>query len=393
MESKQLVEYVWLGGSGWDFRSKCKVVSSPVQCHTQLPVWNFDGSSTGQAPGHKSEVNLVPVKLVPDPFRGGHHKIVLCETYLPDGTPAASNFRNLASKVFNEQEVQKEEIWFGMEQEYILMKESKDGSCAPIAWSESQSKKPQGPFYCGVGAGRALNREVVEEHLQVCLEAGLDMAGINAEVFPGQWEFQVGICKGIDMCDQLWLARYFLLRVCEKYGMHPSFDPKPCKGDWNGSGCHTNISTKSTRDAQDKIAVIRDLLEKQGKFHKTDLLYYGDKNDERLTGHHETASMNNFTWSVGGRNTSIRIPFSTEKGETGYFEDRRPAANVDPYLACARVADSILLGGKYTVAFEGAFSEFKALNGISDRHLLDGKHEDPSRSVIPDFKTLESIRN
>ena len=367
MEGKQLVEYVWLGGSGWDFRSKCKVLSTPIQCYSQLPVWNFDGSSTGQAPGHKSEVNIHPVKLVDDPFRGAPHKIALCETYLPDGTPSASNFRHLAAKVFNEPEIQSEEIWFDMEQEYILMKEQKDGSQTPVAWEESvTSKREQGPFYCGVGFGKAFFRDIAEEHLKVCLEAGLDIAGINAEVFPGQWEFQVGICKGIDMCDQLWLARYFLFRICEKYSTLPDFDPKPLKGNWNGSGCHTNISTKRTRDSQDKMGVLKELLEKQGKFHKNDILYYGDKNHERLLGSHETASIDTFSWSVGGRDTSIRIPFSTEKGETGYFEDRRPAANMDPYLVCSRIADSLLLDGKYVKDFAGAMSEFRALNGHRD---------------------------
>lgn len=364
METKQLVEYVWLGGSGWDFRSKCKVLPTPVENPSQLPVWNFDGSSTGQAPGHKSEVNLVPVKLVPDPFRGSHHKIALCEAYLPDGTPSASNFRHLASKVFDHPDVKKQEIWFGIEQEYILMKEDKDGQLTPAAWAQNLIKKAQGPFYCGVGTGKVVERSLVEEHMKVCLEAGLDLAGINAEVFPGQWEYQIGICKGIDMCDQLWLSRYFLIRVCEKYGLIPSFDPKPCKGDWNGSGCHTNVSTKDSREANDKVAVIKELLEKMGKHHKTDLLYYGEKNHERLTGFHETASMDSFTWSVGGRNTSVRIPFSTEKGETGYFEDRRPAGNIDPYLVCARVADSILLDGKFIESFASVYSDFKDLNGV-----------------------------
>lgn len=363
MESKQLVEYVWLGGTGWDFRSKCKVLSSPVDSVEQIPVWNYDGSSTGQAAGHKSEVNIVPVKLVPDPFRGGHHKIALCETYLPDGTPSASNFRHLASKVFEDPAIKAEEFWFGMEQEYILMKENKEGVLKPVAWEES-AKKPQGPFYCGVGAGNAIHREVAEEHLKICLEAGLDIAGINAEVFPGQWEYQVGICKGLDAADQMWLSRYFLYRVCEKYNLVPSFEPKPCKGDWNGSGCHTNISTKSSREAKEPLSVIKELMARQDKHHKTDLLYYGDHNDERLTGDHETASMNSFSWSVGGRNTSIRVPFTTEKGETGYFEDRRPAGNMDAYLVCAKIADSTIADGKFEDDFAAVMSKFRELNGL-----------------------------
>ena len=362
MDTKQLVEYVWLGGTGWDFRSKGKVLNTPIKDHTQLPIWNYDGSSTGQAPGHDSEVNIRPIKVVPDPFRGGHHKIALCEAYLPDGRPSESNFRATALKVFEDPEVKKEDIWFGIEQEYIMMREKHDGALKPIAWKENCIQKAQGQFYCGVGYGNALYREVAEEHLKVCLDAGLDMAGINAEVFPGQWEYQVGICKGIDVADQLWLSRYFLYRVCEKHEIIPSFEPKPLKGDWNGSGCHTNISINSTRDAKDKIGAISKFLDQQGKYHKEDLKFYGEHNDERLTGLHETASMDKFTWSVGGRHTSIRIPYSTEKGETGYFEDRRPAGNMDPYLTCARIADSLLLDGKNIPLFNTAIESFRRLN-------------------------------
>lgn len=365
MESKQFLEYVWLGGSGWDFRSKCKVMNKPISTVEECPEWNYDGSSTGQAPTHESEVLLKPAKIVGDPIRGGHHKIVLCETYHPDGRPTASNFRHYAKKVFEEEAVKKEDIWFGVEQEYILTKEVADAidhNLIPVAWVEGKAHRKQGVFYCGVGAGRAISRNIPEEHLKICLTAGLELAGINAEVFPGQWEYQVGIVKGIDSCDQLWLSRYFLFRVCEKYNTVPVFDPKPIKGDWNGSGCHVNISTNSTRDAKGSeacLSVIKGYLANMEKFHKKDLLFYGEKNDERLTGAHETGDMNTFSYSVGGRGTSVRIPSTTASGDTAYFEDRRPAGNMDPYLCHARIADGMFLDGKYLADFEEALEKFK----------------------------------
>ena len=373
MESKQFLEYVWLGGSGWDFRSKCKVVSQPVTTVEECPEWNYDGSSTGQATTKESEVLLRPAKLVADPFRGGHHKVVFCETYHPDGKPTVSNFRYFAKKVFEEEACQKEDIWYGVEQEYILSKEVADAlahNLIPIAWVEGKAQRKQGVFYCGVGAGRAISRNIPEEHLKVCLEAGLQIAGINAETFPGQWEYQVGIVKGLDACDQVWLSRYFLYRVCEKHNTVPVFDPKPIKGDWNGSGCHVNVSTNSTRAAKGGEAVmdvIKAYIEKMEKVHHKDLLFYGEKNNERLTGAHETANMNFFNYSVGGRDTSIRVPYTTSRGETSYFEDRRPAGNMDPYLCMARIADAMFNQAKHLEEFEDALNRFK-LN-LKDVHF------------------------
>ena len=182
---KQFVEYVWLGGTCWDIRSKTKILSTPVNEVSQLSTWNYDGSSTGQAETSASEVLLRPVKIIKDPFRGSHHIIAYCETYLPDGTPTHSNFRSLASQVFQEQVVVAEEVWFGVEQEYILAKQSETNELVPLAWVNNKTKQPQGVFYCGVGAGKAIARHIPEEHMVKCLEAGLDLAGINAEVFPG----------------------------------------------------------------------------------------------------------------------------------------------------------------------------------------------------------------
>jgi len=371
---KQLIEYVWLGGSAWDLRGKTRVLSKPVEKLEDISEWNFDGSSTELATTENSEILLKPVRMINDPFRGQPHKIVLCDTYFPDGRPTSSNFRELASRIYKDSVVDQADIWFGVEQEYILCKEetsgviSKKSHYVPAAWTEFP-KKPQGDYYCGVGSGKALYRNVPEEHLQACLKAGLDIAGINAEVFPGQWEYQLGICKGLDTADQLWLSRYLLYRVCESHGLIPVFDPKPVEGDWNGSGCHVNISTKATRDANsDRLGPIKKYMELMSASHTKDIECYGENNALRLTGKHETSSLEKFSWGVGSRGASVRIPFSTEKNLTSYFEDRRPAANMDPYLVCAKIADTLYLSSKNSEVFSKTIEEYKKARAALVQH-------------------------
>ena len=347
MKDVQLLEYIWIGGSGADIRSKTKVSKGKIyESVAELPAWNYDGSSTGQATTEASEMALKPVRICNDPFRGTPHLLVLCESVTNDGVPANTNFRAIASKIF--EKCANEDIWFGLEQEYILYKHPRPDSAklVPLAWVCDKNNEAQGPYYCSVGAEKAIGRQVAEEHLFKCLEAGLDLAGINAEVFPGQWEYQLGICKGIDTCDQFWLVRYVLERICEAHGVVPNFHPKPITGgEWNGSGCHTNVSTASSR--KNPAETIPKYMQAMSLKHHIDIKFYGAFNKLRLTGKHETGGYSTFTWSVGGRHTSVRIPFTTDKGETGYFEDRRPASNIDPYLACAKLADTILLASEF----------------------------------------------
>lgn len=364
LQTKICVEYVWLGGTRWDIRSKTRVLPLSKTLTVQdVPEWNFDGSSTGQATTEDSERILRPIKIIPDPIRGAPNKIVLCEVYDNQGKPVMSNFRFWAAQVFASKEVADQEVWFGIEQEYILMAAVPSNdypyiSTQPVAWRDLSPLCEQGPYYCSNGYLNSVYRDVAEEHLQLCLKAGLEISGINAEVFPGQWEFQIGICHGLDAADQLWLARYLLYRVCEAKKVIPNFDPKPIKGEWNGSGCHVNISTKDTRENPIKMQVIEKLMENMKSHHKRDLQVYGLGNQERLTGKHETSSMETFSWSVGGRHTSVRIPYTTEKNQTGYFEDRRPAANMDPYLVCGKIADSMLLHASKNEILEVHFTQF-----------------------------------
>ncbi|KAJ9708009.1 hypothetical protein PVL29_000193 [Vitis rotundifolia] len=234
---KIIAEYIWIGGSGNDLRSKARTLSGPVTDPAKLPKWNYDGSSTGQAPGEDSEVILYPQAIFKDPFRRGDNILVMCDAYTPGGEPIPTNKRFNAAKIFSHPEVAAEVPWYGIEQEYTLLQ--KDVSW-PLGWPVGGFPGPQGPYYCGIGADKAFGRDIVDAHYKACLYAGINISGINGEVMPGQWEFQVGPAVGISAGDELWVARYILERITEIAGVVVSFDPKPIKGDWNGAGAHTN---------------------------------------------------------------------------------------------------------------------------------------------------------
>jgi len=334
---RYLAEYIWIGGSGQDLRSKTKSLLSKPNDIEDLPIWNFDGSSTGQAPGNDSEVLLKPVAIFKDPFRRGENILVLCECLKPDGTPVESNTRAACKEVMDK--VKDQEPWFGMEQEYSLM--AKNGR--PLGWpSLGGFPSAQGPYYCGNGANKAFGRAFVEAHYKACLYAGIQVSGINAEVMPSQWEFQVGPCEGINMGDQLWIARYIMHRLGELFHVTITFDPKVISGDWNGAGCHTNFSTKAMRE-KGGFKEIMIATEKLRKNHKLHVKHYGEGNERRLTGKHETASIDVFSVGVADRGASIRIPRDTERDGCGYMEDRRPASNCDPYVVNRLMIETICL--------------------------------------------------
>lgn len=337
--SKIQAEYVWIGGSGSDLRCKTRTLTKPVTSVSDLPEWNFDGSSTGQAPGKDSEVYLKPVAFYPDPFRRGNNIIVLCECVLPNANrdPIPTNTRHNAAKLFE----QKKELvpWFGIEQEYTLFHEDR---VTPFGWPKNGYPEPQGPFYCSAGAENAFGRRIVEAHYRACLYAGVKISGVNAEVMPGQWEYQVGPCTGIESGDHLVMSRYLMYRVTEDYGICVSFDPKPMKGDWNGAGCHTNYSTKEMR-SEGGYDVIIAAIEKMGKKHNEHIAVYGVGNERRLTGAHETAPITKFSYGVAHRGASVRIPRTAHLEKKGYFEDRRPASNMDPYVVTSKIFKTTVL--------------------------------------------------
>ncbi|PIA64205.1 hypothetical protein AQUCO_00201467v1 [Aquilegia coerulea] len=263
----------------------------------------------------------------------------MCDAYTPAGDPIPTNKRHAAAQIFSHPDVEKEVPWYGIEQEYTLLQ--KDVRW-PIGWPVGGFPGPQGPYYCSAGADKAFGRDIVDSHYKACLYAGVNISGINGEVMPGQWEFQVGPSVGISAGDELWIARYILERITELAGVVLSFDPKPIPGDWNGAGAHTNYSTKTMRE-DGGIVVIKKAIEKLGLRHKEHIAAYGEGNERRLTGRHETADINSFSWGVANRGASIRVGRDTEKDGKGYFEDRRPASNMDPYVVTSMIAETTIL--------------------------------------------------
>lgn len=331
------LEYIWLDGYSPEpnLRSKTKILYAafaPDDMKPEnLPVWGFDGSSTKQAEGNSSDCLLKPVRITRDPQRGPHAYLVMCEVLNADGTPHATNTRSKIKK-------NDSEYWFGFEQEYVIT-DLKRG--LPLGFPEEGFPEPQGKYYCGVGSKNVVGRLLAEEHLAVCMEAGLNVTGINAEVMIGQWEYQI-LGKGSQTAsDDLWLSRYILERISEKYDVKVELHPKPVKGDWNGSGMHVNFSDEFMRETGGKkyIEGLMDILKDS---HEEHIKNYGSSNEERLTGEHETQHIDKFSYGVSDRGASIRIPVSTGSTWKGYIEDRRPASNADPYLITNLITKALI---------------------------------------------------
>jgi len=323
------LEYIWLDGYTPEpnLRSKTKVLTSETEPELEsLPIWNFDGSSTKQADGNYSDCLLKPVKIIRDPQRKNGY-LVLCEVLNPDMTPHSSNTRSSIKDDSN--------MWVGFEQEYFIY----DGEL-PLGHTKG-IMRPQGEYYCGIGTDNVSGRNIVEHHLDICLAAGLNVTGINAEVALGQWEFQVMGKGTLDSCDQLILCRYLLERVAETYNVKIEYHPKPLHGDWNGSGLHTNFSNKKMREVggKDYFDSIFNVFELN---HSKHIQNYGSDNGMRLTGKHETQSIDKFSYGISDRGSSIRIPQVTvNNGWKGYVEDRRPASNGNPYKIMKVISESV----------------------------------------------------
>ncbi|MBT3817090.1 MAG: glutamine synthetase [Candidatus Magasanikbacteria bacterium] len=330
-----IAEYIWVDGGQptKKLRSKTKVLRHDVNNLEDIPDWSFDGSSTYQATGKDSDCVLRPVYHIQDPIRGKAHILVLCEVLLADGSPHISNTRAELRTVAARYESQGS--LFGIEQEYTLLKGNR-----PLGWPDNGFPAPQGGYYCGIGADEVFGRPIVEEHMQACLFAGISFEGINSEVMPSQWEFQVGTLDPLSVSDQLWMSRWLLYRIAEKYGVYATLYPKPVKGDWNGAGAHTNFSTKLMRE-EGGLNYIQFAIEKLEKKHTEMIKVYGAHNEERLTGLHETCHIGEFRYGVSDRGASIRVPAHVAAEGKGYLEDRRPAANMDPYEVCTAIVKTV----------------------------------------------------
>lgn len=362
-KGKVRLEYIYLDGytskikegdveeaPNANVRSKTKIVNAnsldyggdTMPTIDSIPNWNSDGSSTKQAEGDSSDIVLKPVYLRRDPTRSGSSYLVLCEVYDKDGTPHPSNTRAKFREVYDKHKDR--EVRFGYEQEYVIWDNKKRN---PVGWPADGNPDPQGRYYCGVGSWNVSGRDLVEEHMDVCIKAGLDITGVNAEVMLGQWEYQIGgpETDGLEVCDQLWISRWLLHRISEKYGYVVDFEPKPKDGDWNGSGMHVNFSTIEMRE-EGGYEHIKRACEALEGVHEEHIKNYGTGNDRRLTGDHETASINEFSYGVSDRGASIRIPQGVHEKKRGYLEDRRPSSNGDPYKIGHKMVETVC-GNKF----------------------------------------------
>jgi glutamine synthetase len=332
--AKSKLEYIWLDGSEptQGMRAKTKIINNFSGKLEDCPMWSFDGSSTNQALGGSSDCLLKPVAIYPDPGRRDAF-LVMTEVLGADGKPHVTNGRAHIEDDDND-------FWFGFEQEYFLWDPETN---KPLGFPENGYPEPQGPYYCSVGAKNAYGRDIVEEHLDLCLDAGLNVEGINGEVAAGQWEFQIFAKGAADAGDQIWVARYLLERTAEAYGIAINWHCKPVSGDWNGSGMHANFSNTTLRTAGDKAVYDRIC----NAFAPADIIkahidVYGADNHLRLTGLHETQAIDKFSYGISDRGASIRIPlYTVDHDWNGYLEDRRPNSAADPYKVAARIIKTV----------------------------------------------------
>ena len=328
---KTKLEYVWIDGYKPEpnLRSKVKITDKTIFNIMDVPEWGFDGSSTKQAKGYSSDCYLKPIRL----YSGGLGDTiyVLCEVMDSKGKVHETNDRaKLGKEDFD--------FWVGFEQEYFI----RSGHHKNILGFEKGIIDPQGKYYCGVG-GQMVGRSLTEEHLDMCLNYGIGIEGTNAEVALGQWEYQIFAKGKITAADDLWMSRYFLYKIAEKYGYQIELHPKPIIfGDWNGSGLHTNFSNKRMREkgGEEYFKSIFKVFESRAKIH---IENYGSDNHLRLTGKHETQSIDKFSWGVSDRGASIRVPKSVGETWKGYLEDRRPGSNANPYKVLQIISESLEL--------------------------------------------------
>ena len=349
-------EYVWLDGYTPEpnLRSKIKVIdyNSNINELTidDIPNWGFDGSSTMQAEGKFSDCYLKPVRF----YKNNNSKddfptvYVLCEVLDGNNDIHTSNYR---AKVGEEDT----NFWVGFEQEYFI----RSGHNQPIlGFKNGGMVDPQGKYYCGVG-GHVVGRLISGEHLDMCLDFNINVEGTNAEVALGQWEYQIFAKGKLKGADDLWMSRYFLNKISERYSVAIELHPKPItNGEWNGSGLHANFSNQKMRETggEEYFNAIFKTFENRTKIH---IENYGSDNHLRLTGKFETQSIDKFSWGVSDRGASIRVPKTVGETWKGYLEDRRPGSNADPYRILTVICESLSLADELKNTLHVMYAEIK----------------------------------
>jgi len=387
---KVKLEYIWLDGYKPEpnLRSKIKVVEFQPSDITKIPEWGFDGSSTMQAEGFSSDCYLKPVRMYQSLKITSTPLIyVLCEVLDKNNKPHETNDR---SKLGEEDY----DFWIGFEQEYFIRSShNKD----VLGFERGGSVDPQGKYYCGVG-GQIVGRELSDEHLDYCLDLGINVEGTNAEVALGQWEYQIFSKGKLSAADDLWMSRYILHKLAEKRGYSIELHPKPIQiGEWNGSGLHTNFSNKRMREegGESYFKSIFNAFETRQELH---IENYGSDNHLRLTGKFETQSIDKFSWGVSDRGASIRVPKSVGETWKGYLEDRRPSSNANPYKVIGVIYDALIFADQLETTIHAMYGDVdtsklrEQFSGImSDEELLGEYRNDDDYELTSEM--MESKAN
>jgi glutamine synthetase len=385
---KTYIEYVWLDGYKPEpnLRSKIRITNEEILSVKNIPEWGFDGSSTMQAEGYSSDCTLKPVRM----YRAYlNNKIyVFCEVMDANGNPHPTNDRSKLGK-------EDTEFWVGFEQEYFI----RSGHHKNILGFENRGViDPQGKYYCGVG-GQIVGRNISDKHLDMCIEYNIGIEGTNAEVALGQWEYQVFAKGKLKASDDLWMSRYFLYKIAEEHGYDIELHPKPLTtGDWNGSGLHTNFSNKRMREkgGEEYFKAIFNVFESRMKEH---IQNYGSDNHLRLTGKHETQSIDKFSWGVSDRGASIRVPKSVGETWKGYLEDRRPSSNANPYCILNVICESLELAKDLDETLHVMYDDIdtsklsEKYNTLSNKELLEDYRNDLETEFDDMVSLMESKAN
>ena len=281
---------------------------------------------------------LKPVFVCDDPIRGEPHKLVMCEVFLVSGEPHPSNTRAACREIA--ENYAHHDTWFGLEQEYTFF----DG-IKPLGWPDNGFPAPQGGYYCGVGADEVFGRPVVEAHLENCLKAGLKISGINAEVMPGQWEFQVGPVAAPEVADQLWVARWLLYRTAEDFpttvGQQRLGQARPEAGQGRLERRRLPHQLLDRRDARELRRVHR---RRRGARHAPRAAHRQLRRRHR--GAPDRPARDGLAARVHATASRTAAPRCAFRGRSridkkGYIEDRRPNANMDPYVVTRLIIETV----------------------------------------------------